>query len=92
MDEEDIQHRIEAAGERRRQALAMADSALHDVVDLLPAALDAGLNKREIAELAGVSRLTLDAVLRRRRAEAEFERQMLSQREGLQHVIDELTK
>jgi hypothetical protein len=67
---DDFREQIDAAGERRAQALALADSALNDVADLVPEALASGMTKREIAELAGVSSLTLDAVLRRRRAEA----------------------
>jgi hypothetical protein len=67
---DDFRDQIDAAGERRRQALAMADSALNDVADLVPEALASGLTKRDIAELAGVSPLTLDAVLRRRAHEA----------------------
>jgi hypothetical protein len=35
------------------------------IARLLPAALDAGLSKREIARLAGVSRPWMDKVLRR---------------------------
>ena len=68
----DIHARIDEAGERRRQALAMADSALNDVVDLVPEALDAGMTKQEIAQLTGVSRMTIDAVLSRRRDAAHL--------------------
>jgi transcriptional regulator GlxA family with amidase domain len=69
--DDDLREQIDAAGERRRQGLAIADSALNDVVDLVEDALDAGMSKADIADLAGISRLTLDAVLRRRSAEAE---------------------
>ena len=73
---DDFREQIDAAGERRAQALAMADSALNDVADLVPEALASGMTRREIAELAGVSALTLDAVLRRRRLEAEIREQL----------------
>jgi transcriptional regulator with XRE-family HTH domain len=42
------------------------------VADLVPEALASGMTKREVAELAGVSALTLDAVLRRRSAETSL--------------------
>ena len=71
---DDLRDQIDAAGERRLQALALADSALNDVADLVPEALASGMTRREIADLAGVSALTLDAVLRRRRREAELAR------------------
>ena len=86
----DLHLQIEAAGERRRQALAMADSALHDIVDLLPEALAAGLTKHEIAELAGVSRLTLDAVMRRRRDEQQFHALSNAQLGEIQKLADQL--
>ena len=68
----DIQDKIDEAAERRRQALAMADSALNDVVDLVPEALAAGMSKEQVAELTGVSRLMIDAVMRRRRDAAHL--------------------
>ena len=86
----DLHLQIEAAGERRRQALAMADSALHDIVDLLPEALAAGLSKQEIAQLAGVSRLTLDAVMRRRRDEQQFHALSNAQLGEIQKLADQL--
>ena len=88
----DIHSQIEDAGERRRQSLAMADSALNDVVDLVPEALASGMTKRDIAELAGISRLTLDAVLRRRRDQESFEAKMRPPQIGdIKKVIDELS-
>ena len=69
----DIHDKIDEAGERRRQALAMADSALNDIVDLVPDALAAGMSKEQVAELTGVSRLTIDAVMRRRRDVAHLD-------------------
>ena len=69
---DDVKDHIDEAGERRRQALALADSALNDIVDFVPDALASGMTKADVAELAGISRLTLDAVLRRREAEAAF--------------------
>ena len=82
---DDLRDQIDAAGERRLQALALADSALNDVADLVPEALASGMTRREIADLAGVSALTLDAVLRRRRSEAAF-------RERHPHIGRELAR
>jgi hypothetical protein len=50
---------LRTLGERRRTALADAESALRQVERLLPRALDAGLTITEIADLSAVSRPTL---------------------------------
>jgi hypothetical protein len=89
-DAADVRRRISEAGERRLQGLAIADSALHDVADVVPEALEAGLTKEEIAELVGVSRLTLDAVMRRRRQDEEFHAQMRRQLEDIRVVLEQL--
>jgi hypothetical protein len=87
----DIHFQLEAAGERRRQGLAVADSALNDVADLLPLALAEGMTKDEVAELAGVSRQTLDAVARRRRKEPEYQERMRRRLDDMQSVVDQLS-
>jgi transcriptional regulator GlxA family with amidase domain len=87
----DIADQLEAAGERRRQGLAVADSALNDVVELLPLALAAGMSKDDVAELAGVSRQTLDAVVRRRRKEPGFQDRLRLHRNDIKGLLDEMT-
>ena len=67
-----LRTRIDEAGERRLQALAMAESALRDVLDLLPDALEAGLSEEEVARLAQMDPATLDVVDARRRFEKRF--------------------
>jgi hypothetical protein len=86
----DLHDQIEALGERRRQGLALADAALNDVVDLVPLALAAGMTKDEIAELAGASRQTLDAVARRRRKDPEFHDRMRRQLDDIKDMLDQL--
>jgi hypothetical protein len=54
---------IRALGERRRAALAEAESVLRRVEELLPDALQAGCSITEIAELSAVSRPTLYKLL-----------------------------
>ena len=87
----DIADQLEAAGERRRQGLAVADSALNDVVDLLPLALAAGMSKDDVAEIAGVSRQTLDAVVRRRRKEPGFQDRLRLHRNDIKGLLDQMT-
>lgn len=60
---DDIRARIQAHGERRAAALATADAELDQVIALAPAALEAGLTVKELAELGGTSRPTLYARL-----------------------------
>jgi transcriptional regulator GlxA family with amidase domain len=86
-----IPDRIEALGDRRSQGLAIADAALNDIVDLLPVALAAGMTKDEVAELAGVSRQTLDGVARRRRKDPEFHERMRKQLDDIKGVLDQLS-
>jgi hypothetical protein len=88
--DDDIPARIEALGDRRSQGLAIADSALNDVVDLLPVALASGMSKDDVAELAGVSRQTLDGIARRRRKDPEFHERMRRQLDDIKHVLDQL--
>jgi hypothetical protein len=55
---------IRQHAETRQRALIEADQALIAMVPLLQAALDAGTTKVELAEMVGVSRPTLDGLLR----------------------------
>jgi N-acetyl-gamma-glutamylphosphate reductase len=89
--DDDIPDRIEALGDRRSQGLAIADAALNDVVDLLPLALASGMTKDAVAELAGVSRQTLDAVARRRRKDPEFHERMRRQLDEIKDVLDQIS-
>ena len=57
---------LRALGERRRSALAEAESVLARVEELLPYAERAGLSLAEIARLSAVSRPTLYAIKERR--------------------------
>jgi hypothetical protein len=88
---DDIPDRIESLGDRRSQGLAIADAALNDIVDLLPVALAAGMTKDEVAQLAGVSRQTLDGVARRRRKDPEFHERMRKQLDDIKDVLDQLS-
>jgi hypothetical protein len=62
---DDLRDQLRQHGDARRQALETAAAELRAIENLVPAARDAGLTKVEIAELGGVSRPTLDALLRR---------------------------
>ncbi len=88
----DLHLRLEALGERRRQGLAIADSALNDAVDVLPLAFAAGMTKDEVAEHMGVSRQQLEAVARRRRKDPEFHERMRRQLDDIRDVLDQLAE
>jgi hypothetical protein len=62
-----LERQLQRHGVRRRQGLDVADQALQDIAELLPAALDAGIPKIAIQRLTGVSRPTIDLLLRDRR-------------------------
>jgi hypothetical protein len=65
-DAEALRTELRELGERLRAAQD-ADAETHSqIARLLPAALDAGLSKREIARLSGASRPWMDKVLRDR--------------------------
>lgn len=57
--------RLREHGDRRRAAEATSKQELKRIAKLIPTAIDAGITKREIARLTGVSRPTIDAILRR---------------------------
>jgi hypothetical protein len=59
-----LSRELERQGALRRGGLATADRALREIAALLPDALEAGITKVEIQRLTGVSRPTIDALLR----------------------------
>jgi hypothetical protein len=58
--------RLREHGERRRAARDVDRGELDAIAQLLPQALDAGISKREVVRLTGVSRTWIDELLRRR--------------------------
>jgi hypothetical protein len=52
-------------GERRRAARETDRAELQAIAELLPHAVEAGISKREIERLTGVSRPWIDQLLRR---------------------------
>lgn len=66
MDErERLRSQLRQHAERRQEGLAAASQELDAIADLLPRALDLGIKKVELAELTGLSRPTINALLRR---------------------------
>lgn len=59
--------RLREHGDRRRAADATSKQELKRIAKLIPTALQAGITKRDIARLTGVSRPTIDAILKRHR-------------------------
>lgn len=55
--------RLEAIGKRIREADAQRAAAMQDLVELAPAAREAGLPIRQIAMLGGVTRPTIYKLL-----------------------------
>lgn len=66
-DRQRLAEQLRQHGRRRHEADAASRRELDAIAALLPAALEAGISKREIARLARVSRPTLDEMLRRTR-------------------------
>ena len=66
-DRQGLIERLREHGQRRHEADAASRRELDAIAALLPAALEAGISKREIARLARVSRPTLDEMLKRHR-------------------------
>jgi hypothetical protein len=62
-----LSRQLQRAGASRRKNLEAVDESLAQIAELLPAALEAGFTKTEIERLTGVSRPTIDALLRERR-------------------------
>lgn len=63
-ERERLARELRRHGERRRRSLATAEQELKEIAALLPSALEAGIPKAEIQRLTGVSRPTIDALLR----------------------------
>jgi DNA invertase Pin-like site-specific DNA recombinase len=64
-DRERLIAQLREHGARRRAAEATSAEELERIARLIPAAIEAGIPKREIARLTGVSRPTIDAILSR---------------------------
>jgi hypothetical protein len=62
-----LRRQLQRHAAKRRQSLDTAEQALKEIADLLPSALEAGITKIEIQRLTGVSRPTIDRLLRERR-------------------------
>jgi hypothetical protein len=62
-----LRRQLQRHAAKRRQSLDAAAEALKEIADLLPSALEAGITKIEIQRLTGVSRPTIDRLLRERR-------------------------
>jgi hypothetical protein len=63
----ELRRQLQRQAAKRRQSLDAAEEALKEIADLLPSALQAGITKIEIQRLTGVSRPTIDRLLRERR-------------------------
>jgi hypothetical protein len=61
-----LRRELQRYAAKRRQSLEAAEVALKEIADLLPSALEAGITKLEIQRLTGVSRPTIDRLLRGR--------------------------
>jgi hypothetical protein len=62
-----LRRQLQRHAAKRRQSLDAADKALDEIANLLLPALQAGITKIEIQRLTGVSRPTIDRLLRERR-------------------------
>jgi DNA invertase Pin-like site-specific DNA recombinase len=62
-DGERLRAQLQDHGDRRRAARAVEREQLQAIVRLLPQALSAGISKREIARLTGVSRTWIEALI-----------------------------
>lgn len=57
------EQRAATLGRQRARALAAAEQNMADIAEFAPAAIAAGVPKRTLATLCGISRPTLDAIL-----------------------------
>ena len=64
-DRERLRTQLKDHGDRRRTARAVEREELDAIARLLPEALRAGISKREISRLTGVSRTWLEALTER---------------------------
>jgi DNA invertase Pin-like site-specific DNA recombinase len=69
-DRERLRAQLEEHGDRRRAARAVDREQLDAIAKLLPQALSAGISKREIARLTGVSRTWIEALTQRNASDA----------------------
>jgi hypothetical protein len=63
-DPERLREQLREHGKRRRAARETDREELQAIAELLPLAVDAGIPKREIERLTGVSRPWIDQLLR----------------------------
>ena len=63
-ERERLAQELRRHGDLRRRSLATAEQELREIALLLPAALRAGITKTEIQQWTGVSRPTINALLR----------------------------
>jgi DNA-binding transcriptional regulator LsrR (DeoR family) len=63
-DRDRLLQELRQQADRRRDARVTARDALAEIAKLLPAAVDAGISKREISRQTGLSRVTIDGLLR----------------------------
>jgi DNA invertase Pin-like site-specific DNA recombinase len=64
-DRERLTAQLHEHGDRRRAARDVDRKELDAIAELLPQALRAGISKREVVRLTGVSRTWIDELLRR---------------------------
>ena len=64
-DQRRLRAQLQAHRQSRERGLAMAREELDAISELLPQALDAGIRKVELAELTGLSRPTINALLKK---------------------------
>jgi DNA-binding transcriptional regulator LsrR (DeoR family) len=65
-DRDRLLRELRRQADRRRAARETARDAMAEIAKLLPAAIEAGIPKREISRQTGLSRVTIDELLRRR--------------------------
>jgi CRP-like cAMP-binding protein len=65
-ERERLRAQLREHADRRRDGLATAREELDAIAQLLPRALDLGIKKVELAELTGLSRPTINALLKGR--------------------------
>jgi transcriptional regulator with XRE-family HTH domain len=62
-DRDRLLEQLQAKGDRRREVQSAEREVLDEIAALLPAALSAGISKREIARRTGLSRPWIDHLL-----------------------------
>jgi hypothetical protein len=64
-DRERLLEQLSDHAERRRDAQETATAEMAEIAKLIPAAIDAGISKREMSRRTGVSRTWIDRLLER---------------------------